>query len=74
MTVTFAINTGRPGEVSFEETAKSLDDAKTQYRLWLISTSRLGGTWEASFMDVTDKHGIEHRYIPGSVIGILRRV
>lgn len=74
MAVTYSIHSGTPGEILVEHTASSVDAAKTTYRLWVIQASRIGNTYENSFMDVVDSRGNEHRYVPGSCIGSLRRV
>lgn len=74
MAVTYSIHSGTPGEIPVEHTARSVDAAKTEYRLWVIQASRIGNTYENSFMDVVSSTGKEYHYVPGRCVGSLRRV
>lgn len=46
MAVTYSIHSGTPGEIPVEHAARSVDAAKTEYRLWVIQASRIGNTYE----------------------------
>lgn len=73
MAVAYWIVSGTPGEIPVERKGQSVEAVKSEYRLWITQASRIGNTYENSSLEIIDSRGTEHRYVPGSCIGSIRR-